>query len=183
MKNFPVVTVNAYEGTLTRYTDAVTPTGGIAEGAAVYSAPIEKGDLVKIRDHTTAGLILVERHTAANESGDEAGNMIHGIAVSAPFGVDNSTTSSGTPTAAYQRKVDVAFFGIGIVELEVDSATAISPGDLVGLDENEDNHVKTSIAYASMTADANGGMIALGYAAAAGVIPVLVGASVYHDAD
>ena len=93
MKNFPVISVKAYEGTLTRYTSSVSPTGGINEGAAVYSVPLAKGDFVKVKDHTTNGLILVELVAVDGE-------QVHGIAVSDPMGIDNTTASAGTPAAS-----------------------------------------------------------------------------------
>lgn len=173
MKNFPVVTCDAYEGTITRYTSAVTPTGGIAEGAAVYSAPIEKGDFVKLKDNTeTGGIILVE----ASAAGDE---LFIGMAVSDPFGVDNTTASSGTPAAAYRRKVDVALFGLGIIEATVSATAVVAPGDYVGFDADEVNEVETQIAYASVAVGSNGGLYALHYAAVGTKVAILVGGSVF----
>ena len=78
MKNFPVLTVEVYEGTLTRYTTSVSPTGGVNEGAAVYSAPVSKGSLLVLKDHTDKGVILMERVAVDGE-------QAHGIAVSEPF--------------------------------------------------------------------------------------------------
>lgn len=113
MKNFPVITVNAYEGTLTRYTTGFNEVGG-QQDVAVYSAPISKGSLVQLYDHAQVDVIQVEVVAAGD-------NVAHGIAVSSPQGIDNSTTSSGTPTYAYQRKIDVAFFALGVIELTVSS--------------------------------------------------------------
>ena len=42
MGGFPVKTVFAYEGTLTRVTGSVSPRGGVNEGAAYYQYPIAK---------------------------------------------------------------------------------------------------------------------------------------------
>lgn len=178
MKSFPVLTCNAYEGALTRVTTGFTRDGG-QEDVATYAAPIAKGDLVYMKGHTTAGSIQVQKAVAANESGDEAGNIAFGIAVSDPQGVDNSTTSSGTPTVAYQRKVDVAFFGIGIIEL-VSDVTA-SPGDRVGMDESANNRVDVITVAASVDETDNGGMFALSYATQGLPLAILVGGSVHHD--
>ena len=172
MGNFPVKTVRAFEGTLTRYTSSVSPRGGVNEGAAVYSAAITKGDFVKLKDHTTQDLVLVELTAVDDE-------QIHGVAVSSPQGIDNTTVSGQTPTAAYRRKVDVAFFGIGIVEMTVSSTGAVSPGDMVGLDANEINEIEQQAAYGAVALAANGGFISLSYGAAGSHVFVLVGAAVF----
>jgi hypothetical protein len=172
MKNFPVVTANAYEGTLTRYTGAVTPTGGIAEGAAVYQYALEKGDLVELyTSEDEAGRLTVQKLVAANEK-----NYAHGIAVSEPFGVDNSTASGATPADAYQRKVDVAFFGLGIIELEANGAIPVGSG--VELSESEDNIVGDD-----GTDGENGGWIAMTEGAKGVKLAILVGFSGYQPAD
>lgn len=178
MRNFPVIGVKAAEGTLTRYTNSVAPTGGINEGAAVYSVPLQVGDLVKIKDHTTNGLILVEKATAGNES-----DFAHGIVVSAPTGIDNTTVSGQTPAAAQRRIVDVAFFGLGVIELTASATSAVAPGDSLALDENEDNEVEPDVAYASITKADNGSMIALSYAASGSKVSVLVGAACAFPSD
>lgn len=172
MKNFPVISVKAVEGTLTRYTGAVTPTGGVAEGAAVYSAAISKGSLVVAKDHTTNGLILVER-VAAN------GEITHGIAVSEPSGIDNTTVSGQTPVAALRRTVDVAFFGLGVIELTASATGAVAPGDVVGMDADEINEVETQILAAAVATGDQGKIIALSYAAAGYKVSLLVGASMF----
>lgn len=169
MRNFPVVTVDLYEGTLTRYTDAVTPTGGIAEGAAVYSAPLVKGDLVQLKTHTeTGGIILVE-DVAAND------NIVHGMVVSDPFGIDNTTVSEQTPAAAYRRKGDVAFFGLGIIELTASATGAVAPGDIVGLDADEQYEVEAEVVYGSAATQDNAKWVALSYAAAGSKVALLIG--------
>lgn len=183
MDNMIVKTAKVYEGILTRVSDSVSPMGGVNEGAAYYAAPVVKGDLVKIYAHTeTAGHIIVEKAAAAAEDNNQAGNMCHGVAVSSPFGADNVTSSGNAPAAANRREVSVLFFGLGIVEFNVDASSAIAPGDLIGMDENENNAMKTITAYASLSSG-NGGIIALTYAAAGGKVAALVGASFYHDAD
>ena len=143
-KSFPIKTAQAYEGTLTRTTGSVSPTGGTNEGVAVYSAPLAKGDLVVLYNHTTNGDIQVQK--VATD-----GNFAHGICVSDPMGIDNTTTSSGTPTRVYQRKVDVAWFGLGIIELVVSSTGAVAPGDTVGLDADESMQVEQQITAGSQT--------------------------------
>lgn len=172
MRNLPVKSVQAYEGTLTRYTSSVSPRGGVNEGAAVYSAAIVKGDLVKIKNHTTQGLVLVEKSAAGDE-------LVHGIAVSSPQGIDNTTASGGTPTAAYRRLVDVAFFGLAIIEMGVSETGAVAPGDIVGLDADEPNEVETQILYANVVTGDQGKFEALSYGAAGTFISVLVGACMF----
>jgi hypothetical protein len=174
MKNFPVVSVEVYEGTLTRYTGSVSPTGGINEGVAVYSAPVVKGDFVKLKNHTTNGIILVEL------AGVAAAYM-HGVAVSDPMGIDNTTVSGQTPVTGLRRIVDVAFFGLGIIEMTVSETGAVAPGDIVGIDENEVNEIETLVAYASIDIEDNTGFLSLGYGVAKASVPVLIGGVCFVD--
>ena len=170
MRNFPIISVKAFEGTITRYTNSVAPTGGINEGAAVYQYPIAKGDLVKLKDHTDKGIILVEEAAAGD-------NIVHGMAVSDPSGIDNVTASGGTPALAQQRVVDVAFIGLGVIELTVSATGAVSPGDVVGLDADEPHEVEVEHDYSggAVIAGDNAKMVALTYAAAGEKVALLVG--------
>lgn len=171
MGNLPVKTAFAYEGTLTRYTAGFTADGG-NEAVAVYSAPIVKGDLVKLYvSEAATGRISVAKATA----GDDA-DYAHGIAVSSPQGIDNATTSGNTPANAYQRRVDVAFFGIAIIELEANGAIPVGSG--VELSESESNVVGDD-----GTNGENGGWVAMSLGADGVKIAILVGASHYHPAD
>lgn len=172
MGGLPVKTVQAYEGTLTRYTDSVSPRGGVNEGAGVYSVPIVKGDLVKVKDHAVQGQVLVERSAAGDE-------QVHGVAVATPQGIDNTTVSGQTPAAALRRLVDVAFFGIAIMEVSTSATGVIAPGDIVGLDADERNEFETQILYANVLTADQGKMQALGYSAAGLFVPVLIGASMF----
>jgi len=173
MRNFPVVTVQAYEGTLTRYTTGVNEVGG-EQDVAVYSALITKGDLVQLYGHTQLDQIQVQKFPKANEI-DE----VHGMAVSSPQGIDNSTTSTQTPTHAYQRLVDVAFFGLGIIELTA-SAT-VRPGYSVGISESADKTVTEVSALESV--NLNGGWISISYATVGLPIKLLIGWSGYVNVD
>ena len=166
-RNFPVLTVNADEGTLTRYTTGFNEVGG-QQDVAVYSAPVIKGALVQLYDHAQVDVIQVERVAAGD-------NVAHGIAVSSPQGIDNSTTSSGTPTYAYQRKVDVAFFAMGIIELTVSSTETVCPGDIVGIDADEQDEVEILTDYAAVDQTDNAGMVALTYATVGIKVAILVG--------
>lgn len=179
MKNFPVVTCKIYEGTLTRYTSSVSPQGGVNDGAAVYSVPVAKGDLVKIFAHTeTEGDIIVQEATAGNDA-----DIAFGIAVSDPAGIDNTTASGQTPVKGLRRRVDVAFFGLGIIELVASSTSAVAPGDSLALDENEQNEVEPDTVYGSLAKADNGSMFALTYAASGSKVAVLVGGSVAFVSD
>jgi hypothetical protein len=173
MRNFPVVACNASEGALTRYTTGVTADGGV-EPVAVYATPIAKGDLVVLDgSNATNGTIVVSKAAAGD-------NIVHGIAVSDPQGIDNTTASAGTPAAALQRRVDIAFFGIGIIELQVSSTGAVEPGDVLGLDSDESMQVETQIAHdGAISAATNGGFVALSYGTHEQYIPILVGASLW----
>lgn len=155
MRNLPVKTFRAYEGTLTRYTTAVGPRGGVVEGAAVYSAPVAKGDFVKIYSHTNQGYEIVEKFAYG-----EGADLMIGVAVSSPQGIDNTTVSGQTPVVGLERFVDVAVFGLAIIEIE--AGAAITPGYRVAMAEGEN----TVVEVAAPTAD--GVWVALGH---------------YHDGD
>jgi hypothetical protein len=166
-RNFPVLTVKAYEGTLTRYTTGFNEVGG-QQDVAVYSAPMVKGALVQLKDHTTLDVIQVERVAAGD-------NVAHGITVSSPQGVDNATTTGGTPTYVYQRKVDVAFFAMGVIELTVSATETICPGDVVGIDADEQDEVEILTDYAAVAQTDDGGFVALTYATVGLKVSLLVG--------
>jgi hypothetical protein len=171
MRNFPVKTCFAYEGTVTRY-DVVSGTGGKQEDVAVYSAPIAKGDLVRLyASEDTVNRITVEKAAAGDNK-----DYVHGIAVSDPQGVDNITATSGTPVDSLQRRVDVAFFGLGIIELEANGAIPVGSG--VEISESESNIVGDD-----GTDGENGGWIAMTLGADGTKISILVGFSGYLPAD
>jgi len=172
MGNFPVKTVNASEGTLTRYTSSVSPRGGVNEGAAVYSVPIVKGDLVVLVAEDTVNRVTVAKAVPGNDTMDS----VHGMAVSDPQGIDNTTVSGATPIDSLQRRVDVAFFGIGIIELEANGAIVVGNG--IEFSESEQNVIGDSGAAAD-----NGDMMALSLGADGTLVSVLVGFSGYQPAD
>jgi hypothetical protein len=101
------------------------------------------------------------------------------MAVASPQGIDNTTASSGTPAAANRRLVDVAFFGMAIIEVSASATGVIAPGDVVGLDADERNEFETQILYANVLTADQGKFVALGYSAAGLFVPVLVGASMF----
>jgi hypothetical protein len=138
----------------------------------VYSLPVAKGDLVRIRTHSVQGQFLVEKAVAANDS-----DWAIGIVVDDPIGDDGVTVSGQAPAAAQRRRATVALFGDGVIELTVSQTGVIAPGDTVALDEDESNQVETDVLYASTGTAANGGMVALTYAATNTIVALLVGAS------
>lgn len=174
-RNMPVVTASLYEGTLTRYTTGFNEVGG-QQDVAVYQYPVTKGDLVCLKDDITdLDTIVVQDFNQANDI-DEA----IGIAVSYPQGIDNSTTSGQTPTAAYRRKVDVALFGVAI--LEFTASGTIRPGYSVGWDESTEGAViEVSDQEAAKTYQP--GMIALTYITTGLPVAVLVGYYGWNPAD
>jgi hypothetical protein len=172
MRNFPVVTVQAYEGTLTRYTTGFNEVGG-QQDVAVYSAPLVKGDLVQLYGHTQLDQIQVQKFPVGNEV-DE----VHGMCVSSPWGVDNTTVSGQTPTHAYQRLVDVAFFGLGVIEL-VSSGT-VRPGYGVGLSESTANTVTE---YSALESVGSGRWVSMSYATVGLPVKILIGWSGYVPVD
>lgn len=172
LRNLPVKTVQAYEGTLTRYTTSVSPMGGTNEGAAVYSAPIKKGDLVTVYVHTEQGNIIVEKKVAANDTADHA----IGFAISDPQGIDNTTVSGGTPADGLRRLVDVAFFGLAVVEME--AGGALIPGNGAGYSETEVQCLVDTGAVG-----VSGRMVNLGHFHDGDIAAVLVGYAGLNPAD
>lgn len=168
MKNFPVLSVKIGEGNLT-ISDVVGPDGGIIEDVIARAAEVRKGDLMKIKQHTVNGQILMEKAAAGD-------NIVVGIAVSEPMGTDNVTATGNPAAVAQMRVVDVALFGLGIIELTASATSAIAPGDIVGLDADEPNEVEVQTALASVTITEQGCMQALSYAAAGEKVSILVGA-------
>ena len=181
ISNANKIPCNLYEGTRTEYTGQ-TDTGGETT-VGVYSAELEKGDLVKLKDHSTNGTILVELAAAANDA-----DIAHGILIDDPIGEDTVTASGGTPAAAQQRTGTVVFFGNPVVYPMMASATgAICPGDMVAMDESEDSEFEVDVDYADITATPsntyNGSAISLGYAAAGSYTPILFGATFVFQSD
>jgi hypothetical protein len=165
MRNLPVKTFRAYEGTLTRYTGSVSPMGGVNEGAAVYSAPIAKGDLVKLYlSNADQGTEQVQKFAYG-----EGADYTLGIAVSDPQGIDNATASGGTPTYVYQRLVDVAVFGLAIIEIE--AGGAVRPGYEVAMAEGENTVVEATAG----TAVGSGRWVALGHYHDGDIAAILIG--------
>jgi hypothetical protein len=174
--NMPKVPAKLYEGTITR-ADAMK-NGLVITDAETYSLPIVKGDLVRIRTHSVQGQFLVEKAIAANDS-----DWAIGICVDTPIGGDGITVSGQTPAAAQRRTATIALFGDGVIELTVSQTGVIAPGDTVALDEDESNQVETDVLYASTGTAANGGMVALTYAATNTIVALLVGAACAFVAD
>ena len=172
MRNLPVKTAIAYEGALTRYSNSVSPMGGLNEGAAVYAAPIAKGDLVKLKAGTDKGIILVEKFTNGNEA-----DVVSGMAVAHPQGMDNTTVSGQVPVVGLMRRIDVAFFGLAIIELVAEGTMIV--GNKALLSENVQNGVIDGAGVPT----ANGGMVNMAYATVGEFVPVLIGFAGYAPAD
>ena len=167
--SLPKVPANLYEGTRTEYTGQGDDGGESTIG--VYSAPISKGDLVKIKDHTTNGLFLVEKLAAGD-------NTMIGMVIDDPIGEDTVTATGGTPATANQRVATVALFGMGVIDLVVSSTGAVSPGDSLGIDANEEDEVEQEVAYTSVDeSDSGNALTALTYGAAGYYVACLIGAA------
>lgn len=134
---------NLYEGIRTEYTGQADDGGEVTVG--VYNKELEKGDLVKLKDHSTAGLIQVEICAAGDD-------IAHGILLDDPIGEDTVTASAATPDAAYQRTGTVGFFAQAIKPFTVSATGTISPGDILGLDANEENELEVEHDYANIVA-------------------------------
>lgn len=167
--SLPKIPANLYEGTRTEYTGQTDDGGETTLG--VYSAPLAKGDLVKIRNHTTNGLFLVEKAAAGD-------NTIIGQLIDTPIGEDTVTASGGTPATAQQRIGTIALFGMGVITLTASSTGAVAPGDSLGLDADEVGEVEQEVAYTSVDeSDSGNAFTALTYAAAGEKVAVLIGAA------
>jgi len=170
MRNFPVLSCKASEGALTR-SDVIGPNGGIIEDVVSYATAIERGDLVQLDAASTdKGVITVKLQV------EDAEGRAHGVAVSNPFGLDAVTVSGAVPVVGYQRMVDVAFFGLGVVEMVVSAHAAITPGSSLALHKDVKGEVVTKEAGDATTLASNGGLMNLTYAAAGETVAVLVGA-------
>lgn len=171
MGNFPVRAVRLSEGNVTR-ADVVGPDGGIIEGALTRSAPLEKGDyVIMLATSTDKERMVVTKFAQGNEA-----NMLMGVIVSEPKGQD-AVTVSGQPAAVDQMRIaDVAFFGVGIIEVEVNGE--VKPGDSVGLSE---------AAYGEFGPLASPGAtaapIALRYGVDGEHVPVLIGNAIFMPVD
>ena len=167
--SLPKVPCNLFEGIRTEYTGQGDDGGEVTIG--VYNQELSKGDLVKLRDHTTNELVLVEKAAAGD-------NTIIGQLIDDPIGEDTVTASAATPATAYQRIGTVAMFGMGVITLTASATGAVSPGDSLGLDADEANEVEQEVAYTSVDeSDSGNAFTAISYAAAGSPIAVLIGAA------
>jgi hypothetical protein len=81
----------------------------------------------------------------------------------------------------------IAFFGQGVYPFTASATGAISPGDTVAMDEDENNEFEVDQDYADLTATPsntyNGSAVSLSYAAAGSQTAVLFGANFVFQAD
>ena len=165
--SLPKVPAQLFEGTRTEYTGQTDDGGETTIG--VYSPEISKGDLVKIKDHTTNGLFLVEKAAAGD-------NTIVGICLDDPIGEDTATATGGTPAAAVRRTATIGVFAMGVIDLVASATGAVAPGDSLGLDADEANEVEQEVAYTSVDeSDSGNTFTALTYAAAGSYVAVAIG--------
>lgn len=174
-KNLPIKTCKIKEGNITRK-KGVSPTGGINEDA-FYSNQVEKkvGEKVLVKlvsTSTNKDWIVVEPATA----GDDKDHIV-GFLDSDPFGVDDNTVSGEQPAVEDMRSVDIAFFGLAIIEFET-TATS-KPFEAVELSESETNKVGSAGALPT----SNGGAVFLKYAVDGERVPILFGYCGYLPAD
>ena len=168
MRNFPVLSVKLSEGILTR-SDKIGPNGGIIEDVVSYASPIEKGELIELDPtHTDKGYIRVQAQVV------DAEGRAHGLVVSEPFGIDGVTVSGQVPTITYERMADVAFFGLGVIELVASAHAAIQAGTSLAVHKDVAGEVLAKEAAEATTLASNGGLLALTYAAAGEKVAVLV---------
>lgn len=171
--NLPVRNVKVAEGTVTR--SDVVVRGAIEEDVNVYSAPVVKGDLVRlVTTATDKEFICVEKAAAGNDL-----DYMIGIVVSDPRGDDQVTVSGQTPVVADQRMADVAFLGFAIVEVEVDAE--MDPMDVPALSESENNIF--GVGAHPGTTTANGALVALRFGVNGEKVPFLVGYAGYLPKD
>ena len=159
-RSLPVHMAFAYEGTVTRPTVSFSPMGGQNEGAVSYSAPIVKGDFVKFYSDATnksaAGIVVQKAGTS---------DVLAGIAVSDPQGIDNTTADSGTPAYNLRRRVDVAFFGDAIIEVTLTGTVTAG------------SRVAAAFGASTTAPSANGGLVHMISDVSGAIVPVLTGFS------
>lgn len=175
-KNLIVKTCRINEGAITRRTNSITSTGGLQETVS-YANQVQKKvgepQLVRLNPSVTNKEHIVVEPAVAGDDKD----YIIGYIVSDPAGTDDVTVSGQTPTVNNMRKVDIAFLGLNILELET-SATS-QPGHAVELSESETNKVGSTGALPT----ANGQAVFLKYAVDGEIVPVLFGYCGYLPAD
>lgn len=167
LRNLPVKTAAVSEGNITR-SNIIGPDGGRIDGVVSRASPVVKGDIVKAVAQTAVkNAIIVQKGDALN------GSIALGIAVSDPQGIDDVTASGSAAAYAQMRRVDVAFFGLAIVEFTLTAAVAQAVGQLfIGADT-----ASAAAVLAGGSTGVIGDKIVLTYGAASGdVVAVLVGA-------
>lgn len=166
------VPVKCYEGTVTK-SDVIK--GGLTvDDAITYSAPLQKGDLFKVKDDSSGeGYIVVEKVTLGSSEVNDA----HGMLVDAPRGDDQVTATSGTPANADRRIATARFFGSKLVVMNVSATAAIRAGYTIVYDEAAEGIKEGS------TTLANGSAVNLANTAAGGKAPVLIGYGGFNPAD
>ena len=163
LRNLPVKTAAVYEGVITR-SNQIGPDGGRIDGMIARAAPVVKGDMLAIYPQTgVKNAIIVQKGSAAN-----AQNVV-GMAVSEPQGIDTNTVSGNAPAVADMRRVDVALFGLAVVEFTLSSTVTVAAGGAF-----------LGVGTASAAITARGANMALTYGAASGdVVAVLLSYSGY----
>ena len=161
------VPVKLYEGYVT-VADKIGPDGMVIEDTVAYSAPLVKGDKVKVySDSTSGGEIVMQKYAEGSDV-----DIAYGVVIDTPMGADNTTATTYTPTHALRRSATVRFFGTQIEEHENTSGTYITAGYNVVWDESDDGVVVGALTGNTLV---NGSAVALAYTAAAGFVPVLRG--------
>ena len=168
MRNFPVLPVKLSEGVLTRR-DVTSPDGGRIDDVVYRAAEMVKGALVELDGASTNKDDIVVKAAVVDGEG-----RAHGKLVSDPFGQDDTTVSGQIPVHAFKRVADVAFFGLGVIEMTVSADATIKPGASVAVADAGANQIKMKEDESASTLASNGGLLALGYHAAGEIMPVLV---------
>ena len=172
--NPQAVPVKLYEGHVD-IADAIGPDGMVIEDAVTYSDKLEKGDLVVFYDSSTSGGEVVV--TAAGLGSNDVDNAV-GVIIDTPFGNDNSTVTTYTPTHALRRSATVRLFGTQIEEFDVDSGAAVRAMYKLQWSEDDANAVEED--SSTLTAGCN---VSMHYAAADAKVAVLMGYNGFMAAD
>jgi hypothetical protein len=171
--NLPKIPVKLYEGTATRG-DVIGADGLVMTDAITYSAPIVKGDYVKLKDDSNSGgEIVVEKFVPGNEE-----NNIIGRIVDAPKGTDAVTTSGQAPAHAQRRRATLALRAVAVVEMTADGVQVAGQNCVY-----KESGASVTVTAGGAVPAANGVQVALAHALDATKFPVALGYFEYQPAD
>ena len=171
--NLPKIPVKLYEGTATRG-DVIGADGLVLPDAITYSAPIVKGDYVKLKDDSNSGgEIVVEKFVPGNEE-----NNIIGKIVDSPKGTDAVTTSGQTPAHAQRRRASIGIRAVAVTDMVADGVQVAGQNVVY-----KESGASVTVTAGGAVPAANGVQVALTHALDGVKFPVALGYFGYNPAD